>query len=177
MIDSARIFDTKRSGHETTIVVMGLNVNSIDLTLGTPVRRTLNGPYEVVMGVGEDAAGNVSISTDSLESMSNAEYVDAVNRITGMKHKDRSGDIVLMMKDATSGNAIDRYTTGVACKSWHGSLNKSDSCVPFVVAYPGGNKFEFNPIIDAICPGNNCDGNWKLSDLIKEIVKNQYSGQ
>jgi hypothetical protein len=141
------------------------------------VRRTLNGSYEIVTGVSEGASGNVNISTAALTSLSNAEYPNAVTRITGMNHKDRSGDVILLMKDATNGATLERYTTAYACKSWHGSLNKSDSYVPFVVAYPGGNKLELDPILNSVCPSNNCDGNWKLSDLIKKIVRNQYSGQ
>jgi hypothetical protein len=141
------------------------------------VRRTLNGHYEVVTGVGEGNSGNVTINTESLDALNNAAYIKAAIRVTGMNHEERSGDIVLMMKDTTSDNAIDRYTTGVACKSWHGSLNPSDSYVPFVVAYPGGNKFELDPILNTVCPGNDCTGNWKLSDIVKEIIKNQYSGQ
>jgi hypothetical protein len=141
------------------------------------VRRTLNGQYEVVTGVGEDASGVVTVNTASLATLDNAEYINAVARVSGMNHKDRSGDIVLLMKNSTLSTALERYTTGVSCKSWHGSLNRSDSYVPFIVAYPGGNKFELDPILNTVCPGNNCDGNWKLSNLIKEIVENQYSGQ
>jgi hypothetical protein len=82
------------------------------------------------------------------------------------------------MKDNTSGNALDRYTTGVACKSWHGSLSRSDSYVPFIFAYPGGNKTELEKILkkDAVCANDygNCKGNWKLTDTVKEIIKEQY---
>jgi hypothetical protein len=94
-----------------------------------------------------------------------------------MNHPKRSGDIVLIMKDATTGDAADRYTAGVACKSWHGSLNPSDSYVPFIVSYPGGNKFELDPLIQKVCTGNLCEGNWKAKELISEIIKTQYSGQ
>ncbi len=148
--------------------------SSIDTILA---RWTLNGSYEVITGVSEDASGNVTIGIDTLESLSNTEYQKAVDRITNMNHKDRSGDIILIMKDATSGNASDRYSTAYACKSWHGSLNASDSYVPFVVAYPGGNKSEIDPFLSTVCPDNTCEGNWKLSDLIKKVTKKQYAGQ
>lgn len=105
---------------------------------------------------------------------SNQDYVNVVNRIKSMNHPTRSGDIVLIMKDATTGNAMDRYSTGYACKSWHGSLNKSDSFVPLVVAYPSGNRFELNNSINSVCTNNSCEGNWKASDLIKKIVETQY---
>ncbi len=148
--------------------------SSIDTILA---RWTLNGSYEVITGVSEDASGNVTISTDDLDSLNNTGYQRAVDRITNMNHKDRSGDIILLMKDSTAGNATDRYSTAYACKSWHGSLNASDSYVPFVVAYPGGNKSELDPYLSIVCPSNTCEGNWKLTDLIKEITKKQYAGQ
>jgi hypothetical protein len=95
-----------------------------------------------------------------------------------MNHKDRSGDIVLIMKDTPTGNVNDRYTTGVACKSWHGSLNPSDSYVPFIVSYPGGNNYEIEKILqkETLCKADysNCKGNWKLSDTVKEIISEQY---
>ncbi len=141
------------------------------------VRRTLTGAYEVVISVGEDASGIVTISTDSLGSLNNTEYQRAVSRITEMNHANRSGDVVLIMKDDTLGNAIDRYSTAYGCKSWHGSLNSSDSYVPFIVSYPGGNKSELDAFLSPVCPGNNCDGNWKLADLVEEIFNKQYGKQ
>jgi hypothetical protein len=45
------------------------------------------------------------------------------------------------------------------------------------VAYPGGNKFALDPIIQKVCTNNLCEGNWKAKDLITEIIKTQYSGQ
>ena len=47
-----------------------------------------------------------------------------------MNHTDRSGDIVLIFRDNTNDMPENRYTSGVSCKSWHGSLNPSDSYVP-----------------------------------------------
>ncbi len=103
-----------------------------------------------------------------------------------MNNENRSGDIVLIMKDEVDipeGETIEdhRYSTGSACKSWHGSLNRSDSYVPFIFAYPGGNKFEIDGILkrDTVCKEDysNCKGNWKLTELIKEIIETQYSGQ
>jgi hypothetical protein len=74
--------------------------------------------------------------------------------------------------------ADHRYTTGVACKSWHGSLNASDSYVPFIVAYPGGNKTEIERILekDTLCKQaySGCKGNWKLTDIVEEIISEQY---
>ncbi|MDH4164753.1 MAG: hypothetical protein OEW15_18995, partial [Nitrospirota bacterium] len=111
------------------------------------------------------------------------QYVDGVNRIGKMNHSKRSGDIVLIMKDDTDipkGENIEshRYTTGVACKSWHGSLNRSDSYVPFILTYPGGNKTEIDNVLkkNSVCSSdyNSCTGNWKLSDTVKEIINGQY---
>jgi hypothetical protein len=122
------------------------------------IRSTLNGEYTVY-------TGNMS------------SYVNATTRINGMNNPTRSGDIILIMKDATTGSASERYTTGVACKSWHGSLNPTDSYVPFIVSYPGGNKFELDPIIQNVCTNGLCEGNWKAKDLITEIIKTQYTVQ
>jgi hypothetical protein len=58
-----------------------------------------------------------------------------------------------------------------------GSLNPSDSYVPFIVSYPGGRELEIDPIIQKICSNGLCEGNWKVKDLISEIIKTQYSGQ
>jgi hypothetical protein len=94
-----------------------------------------------------------------------------------LNNLDRSGDIVLMFKDFTNDDAGNRYTSGVACKSWHGSLNTSDSYVPFIVSYPGGNKDEFESIINNVTTCSvmsGCDGNWRVTDIIREIVKQQY---
>jgi hypothetical protein len=49
--------------------------------------------------------------------------------------------------------------------------------VPLIVAYPGGNKFEIDPMVNSVCPGGQCEGNWKLSDIVKKIIETQYSGQ
>jgi hypothetical protein len=104
--------------------------------------------------------------------------IDAWIRINGMNHKDRSGDIVLIMKDSTTGAAIDRYSTAYECKSWHGSLNPSDSYVPFIVSYPGGNKYEMENILknDTVCNADyvNCRNNWKLPNIVRGIISEQY---
>ena len=94
-----------------------------------------------------------------------------------MNHPDRSGDIVLLMKDSMS-DINQRFSTGSACKSWHGSLNPSDSYVPLIVSYPGGNKTEIETILkkDTVCKTDysNCKGNWKLTDIVKEVILEQY---
>lgn len=71
-----------------------------------------------------------------------------------------------------------RYTAGVACKAWHGSLNPSDSYVPLIVAYPGGTKSTLETLLqrDNACGSNysKCIGNWKLTDIVKELISEQY---
>lgn len=110
------------------------------------------------------------------------KYVDTLSRISGLIHKDRSGDIILIMKDELDlapGQKIEdlRFTTGVACKSWHGSLNRSDSYVPLLVSYPGGNRFEVDGIINAetLCKEDysKCKGNWNLGDIVKGLILDQ----
>ena len=145
--------------------------SSIDKIL---VRVSVDANYCVFDGLNDDGSARCAVN-DPFDA---ASYVDAWIRINGMNHKNRSGDIVLIMKDATTGNATGRYTTGVACKSWHGSLNPSDSYVPFIASYPGGNKSELEQILqkDSLCKTDysNCKGNWKLSDIVKEIISEQY---
>jgi hypothetical protein len=144
------------------------------------IRRTKNTEYVVYTGATFDETGQLTLNTPipiATYFSDNTKYVDALTRIKGMNHPNRSGDIILIMKDATTGDSLDRYTTGVACKSWHGSLNPSDSYVPLVVAYPGGNNCELDPLIQKVCASNLCEGNWKAKDLISEIIKTQYAGQ
>lgn len=95
--------------------------------------------------------------------------------------------LCIIMKDkthinASAGETIEnsRYTTGVACKAWHGSLNPSDSYVPLIVAYPGGTKKVLEQIIDNTtgCKvATGCDGNWRVTDLIKKLIENQYKAK
>jgi hypothetical protein len=78
------------------------------------------------------------------------------------------------MKDRASGNTINKYTTGVACKPWRDSLNPHDSYVPLIVAYPGRNKKELTDIVDDIdyCDvTKGCYGNWYVTDFIKTIIE------
>jgi hypothetical protein len=86
-----------------------------------------------------------------------------------------------MMTEKTTTIASDSYKVAYACKSWHGSLNPSDSYVPFIISYPGGNKLEVDVIIKnaEACGENysNCIGNWKLKDVITEILKNIYPSE
>jgi hypothetical protein len=138
-------------------------VSSVDLIL---IR--IGGQYYVFNGVIVDGEGNI-VGADKIPidtyNFDSTKYVDAVNRINAMNNEKRSGDIVLLFKFDTDGSVSDRYTSGVSCRSWHGSLNKSDSYVPFIVAYPGGNKYEIEAILkrDNVCKPDysGCKGNWK----------------
>ncbi len=137
------------------------------------------GVYKIFKGVKIDAAGNVTGPETELinENTFDAnKYVTALKRITGLNNPDRSGDLVFIFKDSTNDISENRYTSGVACKSWHGSLNPSDSYVPLIAAYPGGNKSELEPTINIVCLQNKCEGNWKVTDIILEMIKKQYSG-
>jgi predicted AlkP superfamily pyrophosphatase or phosphodiesterase len=141
--------------------------------------RLEDGKYYIFNGLDEN--GN-PISGD-LSNLSGVDYVDGVNRINGLNHKNRFGDIVLIMKDEvyypeTESIADHRFTSGVACKAWHGSLNGSDSYVPLIVTYPGGNINEIDQILkqDSLCKTDysECKGNWKTSNIVKELISNLY---
>ena len=139
---------------------------------GMLVRSSGQSDYEVVTDVTADASGTLTLVTTALTG--SIGDVDVVNRINNINIFNRSGDIVLLMKDATTGDATGRYSTGYACKSWHGSLNSSDSYVPLIMSYPGGNKSEISVITDTVCGNNGCKGNWNMSELIKGIIRIQY---
>ncbi len=141
--------------------------------------RMEDGNYYVFNGL--DGDGEPAIL--GVDTLTGSEYIEAELRIKGMNNKNRSGDIVLIMKDNVDipqGGSIEdyRYTTGSACKSWHGSLNPSDSYVPLIIAYPGGNKTEIEEILqrDTLCNTDysGCRGNWKVTDIVKEIIFEQY---
>ncbi len=87
------------------------------------IRPTRNSDYVVYNGSTINEAGQITLNTFiplTTYFSDGTRYIDALNRINGMDHPNRSGDLVLIMKDATTGGVADRYTTGVACKSWHG---------------------------------------------------------
>ena len=137
--------------------------------------------YVVFQGLGRDYA---SIN------MTEPRYVRAAERIGGLcstddDMPDRSGDIVLLFRNFTDEYPENRFTCGVACKAWHGSLNPGDSYVPFILAYPGGNAAEVERLREGIgdCPegGSYCEecacGNWKVTDVIMQVIQKQYGGE
>lgn len=132
--------------------------------------RLADGKYHVFNGIG--------VVPSSTSSLAEPDYIKSALRIDGLNDLNRSSDIILIMKDKTSGVEIERYTTGVACKAWHGSLNPSDSYVPMIVAYPGGTKSTLETLLkrDTICGSgySKCNGNWKLTDIVKELISEQY---
>lgn len=147
--------------------------SSIEVIL---IREKDGDAYSVVTSVSEDAGGNIVVSKDTLAGYfkNKPSYVDAITRLTGLNDFDRSGDIVLIMKDRIEDDPTDRYTTGVACKSWHGSMNPSDSYVPFILSYPSGNNAELNNITQEVCVTADCAGNWVLPEIIKNSVGRQF---
>jgi hypothetical protein len=146
-------------------------INSVEMIL---IRR--GSDYEVYKGLKSDGRDIISIGLDGSKELKTSEYVEAIKRIRGLNHSDRSGDIILIFKDFTDDVAENRFSSGSACKSWHGSLNPSDSYVPLIVSYPGGNKAEIESIINSVpsCSNGQCEGNWNVTDIIKEIITRQY---
>jgi hypothetical protein len=151
-------------------------ITSIDIIL---IRRGNN--YEVFQGIKPDGSDVVSTSLNNYSDFGLSKYVKALIRIIGMNHPDRSGDIVFLMKDELDISALPitdtRFTSGVACKSWHGSLNQSDSYVPLIISYPGGNTSELGPMIDnteGCSTTQGCDGNWRVTDLVKILIQKEY---
>jgi hypothetical protein len=177
--EAAKWFNLSAKGYKDLRSSVGRLKFSIDQILVRQTDAAGNGDYCAFDGLNDD--GSIRCATGN--PFSSEEYVSAWDRINGMNHPKRSGDIVLLMKDVVNipqSEPIEnyRYTTGVACKSWHGSLNRSDSYVPFIFAYPGGNKSEMEKILqrETVCKADysNCRGNWKLTDTVKEIISEQY---
>ena len=132
------------------------------------------GSYAVFSDVETDAAGDVidpilqGISASTFDS---AAYIKAAERIADLNNLDRSGDLVLLFNDKTTDAISKRYSSGAACKSWHGSLNPSDSYVPLIMSYPGGRSDSVQPYVEEFCPGLACDRNWKLTDIVKKLAE------
>jgi predicted AlkP superfamily pyrophosphatase or phosphodiesterase len=132
-------------------------------------------------GVYKEFKGYGSSQVTSDISLSDA-YIQYRARIEGLNNPDRSGDIILIMRDKTEEHESQRFTCGVACKAWHGGLNPGDSYVPFILAYPGGNAVEVERLREGIgnCPedGSYCEecacGNWKVTGVIMQVIQKQY---
>lgn len=135
--------------------------------------------YEVFYGIKADGSDILSAPLNYYAELGSDWYVKALKRIEGMNHPDRSGDVVLVFRDNTYGAIDNRYTSGVSCKAWHGSLNPSDSYVPLILSYPGGNTYEVNNIMQSVaaCPDGKCEGNWNVTDIIREMISRQYITQ
>jgi hypothetical protein len=103
-----------------------------------------------------------------------------------MNNPDRSGDIVLVMKASIgtmTSPVTERFTCGMSCRSWHGSLNRSDSYVPLILSYPGGSKADLNNILTGVegCSEGqdqehtwSCDFNYRLKNIIENAISLQY---
>jgi hypothetical protein len=144
--------------------------------LGASVDKILvrvSGEYCVFDGL--SGSGDITCATgDPFDSF---YYVNAWDRINGMNHPERSGDIILVMKNDRF-DINQRYSTGIGCKAWHGSLNRTDSYVPLILAYPGGNRNEIDVRVrkENVCKEDysECMKNWRTPALIKEFLSEQY---
>jgi len=135
-----------------------------------------NDEYKLFEGLKLDSSGKIIGPKASLINSTDFDpekYIQSGFRIQGLNDFNRSGDIVLVMKDSTESPIDQRYTSGVACKSWHGSLNPSDSYVPFILSYPGGNSEVLTDVKNSACE-TDCKGNWELPKFVKEIINEQY---
>jgi hypothetical protein len=142
------------------------------------IRFSKDAEYLVYNGAAYDSGGGIALSEPipiATYFADSQKYVSAISRIKKMTNPDRTGDIVLIMKTRVENPESDRYSTGVSCKSWHGSLNRSDSYVPFIVAYPGGNGNEIASIAEKVCLNDLCKGNWGTKELIIKMIEMQYS--
>jgi hypothetical protein len=102
------------------------------------------------------------------------DFADAANRIRGLNHPERAGDLIIVFKFRTDDLRQDRYSSGGNLPSWHGSLNRSDSYVPFIVSYPGGNTNQIEDFVEPVCESTtHCPSTLKVAPLIKQIIREQ----
>jgi hypothetical protein len=102
------------------------------------------------------------------------EYVDLADRVRAMNHAQRAGDIVVVFRSRTDEPRESRYISSGNLPSWHGSLNRSDSYVPFMVSYPGGNADQVKEFVEPVCGSTtHCESTLKVAPLIKTIVSRQ----
>jgi hypothetical protein len=156
----------------------------------------LNGEYVVYNGLEYDAANpnpdEFHIRKFTLEEFlalptstpnGRERYANAIERIREMNHPDRSGDIVLVMRNDTDEGPPERFTAGVPCRAWHGSLNRSDSYVPLVLSYPGGNRGVLEEWTGHVCndptqaggdPRRDCRRNKAIPELLKGLFEKEY---
>jgi DNA-binding beta-propeller fold protein YncE len=120
---------------------------------------------------------NSSIEEFALEQFFGAEnrstYVHAIDRIKKLDHRARAGDIILVFRSRTDDLATARYTSSSNIPSWHGSLNRSDSYVPFIVSYPGGNADPLKTVVSSslICSNvTTCDSTLRVAPLVEHIL-------
>jgi hypothetical protein len=58
--------------------------------------------------------------------------------------------------------------------SWHGSLNRSDSYVPFIVSYPGGNTEPLRSLVTPVCgTDTSCDSTLRVAPLVAQVLSTQ----
>jgi hypothetical protein len=105
-------------------------------------------------------------------------YVDLARRVEDLNHQQRAGDVIIVFKFRTDDLRESRYSSGGNLPSWHGSLNRSDSYVPFIVSYPGGNAEQMKQFVEPVCgPGaTHCESTLKVAPLIKGIIGGQMEG-
>lgn len=112
-------------------------------------------------------------------------YVDAAERIQRLNHLERAGDVVIVFRNLTDDDPRDRYISSGNVASWHGSLNRSDSYVPFIVSYPGGNAESVRDFVRApeVCGAAaaadgapQCQNTLKLAPLVRRILCTQIEG-
>jgi len=139
--------------------------------------RPNGGQYVVYNGLQPSAdPSQVAIDWLPLSALaSSPHYVDLINRVAEMNDFRRSGDIVLVMRTRTDDPPAKRFTSGVACRGWHGGMNRADSYVPLILSYPGGNDAILDGIAQSVCgEGVNCARNIILPELVKQIYREEY---
>jgi hypothetical protein len=102
-----------------------------------------------------------------------SSYVHAAERIRQLNHSSRAGDVIIAFRSRTDDPLNARHTSSSNIPSWHGSLNRSDSYVPFIVSYPGGNADAIKAMVrpNGVCASEIvCDSTLKVAGLVKEIL-------
>jgi hypothetical protein len=156
--------------------------NSVDTLL---VRNTQTNDYEVFRRLAPSSdPEHFELETSPLSSLPPGEFVYAVERIEEMNSLDRSGDLILVMRNRTGEPSSKRFSSGVPCNGWHAGINRADSYVPFIVSNPGGNLDIVDVILDTVCgtdrscgsaqPAHSCLRSSDLPRVVRTILESEY---
>ena len=102
----------------------------------TPTPSPIVTPEESDCGSNSPLTSSVrEFSLDEFFASTNlGPYVNPKERVHQLNHAARAGDVVVVFRSRTEDPPTLRHVSSSNIPSWHGSLNRSDSIVPFVAS-------------------------------------------